>query len=80
MSQRPLTIQQTITTSKEWAGWREVNNFPLSPYREAIHDAEKTGFFAPKHWKAFVKFIEQVGAKRYEKLKIRIVNYSKDRQ
>lgn len=77
--QRPLTIQQTIIASKEWAGWREVNNYPLSPYREAITDAEKTGYFTPKHWRAFVKFIEQVSAKKYEKLKIRVNNYAKEK-
>ena len=80
MARRPLTIQQVIIQSKEWIAWKEVNNFPLAPFKDDIKDAEDTGFFTPKHWRAFVRFLEQAGSQKYKKLKIKINSYySKDK-
>lgn len=72
-------MQQTITDSQEWKAWRAVNDFPLSPFLADINDAELYGFFRPKHWRAFVRFICQSNNKKYNKLKININKYYEDK-
>lgn len=68
-------MHQTITHSKEWTAWREINNYPLSPYKEAIQDAELSGYFTPKHWRAFSDFLQKAGANKHKTLKVRINKY-----
>jgi len=77
MPKRPLTMHQTIISSSEWTAWREVNDFPTSPYRNDIKDAEMTSYFTPRHWRAFANFITQAQSKKYKKLKIKINEYYK---
>jgi hypothetical protein len=75
MPRRPLTIHQVLTQSKEWLAWKQVNDYPLSPFKDDINDAELTGFFTPKHWRAFARFLEQAAAHKHKKLKININKY-----
>lgn len=77
MPRRPLTMHQVITQSPEWRAWREANAYTLAPFKEDISDAEETGFFAPKHWKAFMQFLYNVRKEQTIK-PLKIKNYSKN--
>lgn len=78
MPRRPLTMHQTITQSPEWRAWRAQNAPVLSQYQEDINDAEETGFFAPKHWKAFLSFLYQIQKERQPKKDLKINRYNKN--
>jgi hypothetical protein len=71
-------MHQVITQSPEWRAWRESNAYTLAPFKEDISDAEETGFFTPKHWKSFLRFLEQTKEKNRESRQIKIRNYSKN--